>query len=120
MPDYPEIDRIADQVSRYSAGAADHWTRAVASWDDARKEAFCAAVRELEKTTTLMYGRVAKIIGNYASGPVRGQPILVFGELPPGGGDFKARTNQLIFRLDGKEYWRYPFTPGMTRRVAIA
>ena len=120
MPDYPEIDRIADQVSRYSAGAADHWTRAVASWDDARKEAFCAAVRELENTTTLMYGRVAKIIRRYASGPVIGQPILVFGKIRPGGGDFDHGTNQLIFRLDGTEYWKYPFAPGMTRRVAIA
>lgn len=120
MPDYPEIDRITDQVSRYSPSTAPHWTRAVETWDDARKEAFCAAVRELEKTTTLMYGRVAKIIRRYASGPVIGQPILVFGKIRPGGGDFEDGTNQLIFRLDGTEYWRYPFTPGMTRHKRIA
>lgn len=117
MP-YADIDRITEQVSRYSPDNAHHWTAAVDAWDDARKEAFCAAVRELGQTV-LMHRRVAKIIASYASGPVIGKPILVFGEIRAGGGDFESGTNQLIFRLDGTEYWRYPFTPGMTKHRRI-
>ena len=66
-----------------------------------------------------MQGRKAKIVAGYTDGPLPNQSVLVFGEVPLGGGKFKEGTNQLIFKLDGKEYWRYPFTPGMTRRVTI-
>lgn len=115
---FPEIDAITDQVGRYSPEHARHWHTAIAVWDDARKSAFCEAVRAV-KGSSLMSGRVAKIIGGYTDGPVTGTPVLVFGEVPPGGGAFKPGTNQLIFSLSGTEYWKYPFNTGMTKRVPI-
>lgn len=116
--DYPEIDSITDQVDRYSQAHAHFWRSAIANWDGATKAAFCGAVKSL-RNTAIMNGRVAKIIGGYTDGPLRGQPILVFGEVPVGGGEFEKGTNQLIFNLNGSEYWKYPFTRGLTQHIRI-
>jgi hypothetical protein len=118
MNNHPEIVEVTDQVARFSAEHLVTWKQSVAAWGPETAAGFCAAIRSL-RHTTLMQGRRAKLIGKYADGPLPGQPVLVFGEVPPGGGSFRAGTNQLLFKLDGSEYWRYPFTPGMRRRVEI-
>jgi hypothetical protein len=115
---FEEILAITDQVNRYSPEHAVVWQQSVQNWTDARKTAFCAAIRKISRSA-IMSGRVAKIIGAYNDGPVTNQPILVFGEVPPGGGMFLPGTNQLIFLLDGTAYWRYPFTRGLCRKIEI-
>lgn len=116
--DFPEIKKISDQVDRYSPRHAHFWQEAIRDWSSVRKRSFCLAVRSLQ-SSHLMSGRVAKIIARYNDGPLKNTPILVFGEIPPGGGGFKEGTNQLIFSLDGAVYWRNPFSRGLFQEVEI-
>ena len=115
---YPEITKISDQTDRYSPCHAHFWQDAISGWSDSRKRAVCKAIRSLE-SSYLVSGRVAKIIAGYNDGPIKNTPILVFGEVPPGGGDFKKGTNELIFSLDGTVYWRNPFSRGRSKKIEI-
>ena len=100
------LNLITAQVKLNSPEFAGEWSLAIGLWSDQTKSNFCNALAQLAGSSVLV-GRVPKVIGRYASGPFRGEKVLVFGELA--NVNFSAGSNQLMFTLDGKYIALYPF-----------
>lgn len=105
------LERVTDQVERYSADKVHLWRTAQASWTPEVRAWLCRTLTALQRSD-LMFNRVAKVV-RYAGAPSNMKPVLVFGQIRPGGGRFVEHTNRLVVSLDGRAVYKYCGVPGL-------
>jgi len=109
------LDSVTNQVQSYSADRLDLWRAAQASWSPEVRAWLCRTLTALQRSD-LMQNRVAKLVC-YSGAPSNNKPVLVFGQIRPGGRRFINHTNRLIVHLNGRSVHMYD--KGVTRRASV-